>query len=48
MAEQFDEQAESERPDRQRLHSGANGLPSVALTTKFLARASSTARNGSR
>ena len=37
MPEQSDEQPENERPDRQRLHSGVNELPSVALTTKFLA-----------
>ena len=37
MAERFDEQAESAGPNRQRLRSGVNELPSVALTTKFLA-----------
>ena len=37
VAEQFDEQADNEMPGRERLHSGANELPSVALTTKFLA-----------
>ena len=36
VAEQSDEQAKNERPDRQRLRSGVNELPSVALTTKFL------------
>ena len=37
MAERSDEQAENAGPDRQRLHSGVNELPSVVLTTKFLA-----------
>ena len=36
VAERFDEQAENEMPDRKRLRSGVNELPSVALTTKFL------------
>ena len=35
-AEQLDEQADNEMPGRQRLRSGVNELPSVALTTKFL------------
>ena len=37
MAERSDEQAGNERTDRQRLRPGVNELPSVALTTKFLA-----------
>ena len=37
MAKQFDEQADNEMPGRQRLRSRVNELPSVALTTKFLA-----------
>ena len=37
VAERSDEQAENAGPDRQRLHSGVNELPSVVLTTKFLA-----------
>lgn len=36
MAERSDEQAENATPDRQRVHSGVNELPSVVLTTKFL------------
>ena len=36
VAERSDEQAENARPDRHRLRSGVNELPSVALTTKFL------------
>ena len=37
MAKRFDEHADSEMPGRKRLRSGVNELPSVALTTKFLA-----------
>ena len=37
VAERSDEQAENARPGRQRLRSGVNELPSVVLTTKFLA-----------
>lgn len=37
VAEQFDEQADNQMPGRQRLCSRVNELPSVALTTKFLA-----------
>ena len=40
VAERSDEQAGNARPDRQHLRSGVNELPSVALTTKFLACAS--------
>ena len=37
VAEGSNEQVENARPNRQRLRSGVNELPSVALTTKFLA-----------
>ena len=37
VAERSDEQAENATPDRQRLRAGVNELPSVALTTRFLA-----------
>ena len=36
VVERSDEQAENAMPDRQRVHSGVNELPSVVLTTKFL------------
>ncbi len=37
MAKRFDEHADDEMPGRKRRPSGVNELPSVALTTKFLA-----------
>ena len=37
VAERFDEQADNQMPGRERSRSGVNELPSVALTTKFLA-----------
>ena len=37
VAERSDQQAKNARPDRQRQRSGVNELPSVAVTTKFLA-----------
>ena len=37
VAEQFDEKSDNEMPGRERLRSRVNELPSVALTTKFLA-----------
>ena len=37
MAKGVDEHADKEMPGRERLRSGVNELPSVALTTKFLA-----------